>query len=160
MMAGNSYVSSKYPFVYKNEGSKEEWYAFANDDFPGDNYALRVLAGDGCCNGTDTDPKHLETAKELLSRFTYIVDIACLMDGLEAIADQLHIDLPPQKNKKDHSHSPVSERVPYPDVYEHMRDRNKLGIELHEWAKERAIVSCDEIAKQHAAAEASSACPP
>jgi hypothetical protein len=145
MFAGSAYVQKHYPFVHNAdvEASKEDWMAFAEDDFSSNNYTLRVLAGDGCCNGTHTERRHLETAKALLSRFTFILDISCLWDGLEAVADQLglELELPQNHIHKAKTHAPVSER--FPEVYQYMLDRHKLSIELHEWAKENAVVRCN-----------------
>jgi hypothetical protein len=151
MFAGDGYVTDTYPFVYDEdvEASKEEWMAFAEDDKIGDNYALRILAGKECCNGTYTERRHLETAKALLSRFTFILDIGCLWDGLMAVGDQLGLELqlPHDHIHKAKTHAAVSER--YPEVYQHILDRNTLGSELHEWAKENAFVRCDGRNKNH-----------
>ena len=150
MLARNGYVDRIYPFVQNKfiQASKEDWMAFADDDKCGDNYALRLLAGGGCCNGTLTDQQHLEHAKTLLSRFTFILDIACLVDGLQEVASYLAItELNKQNPKGPRPNFSIS--VPYPDVYQHMLDRNRRSIDLHQWAKERALVRCSDGQRQY-----------
>ena len=146
LLAGDGNVAKKYPFVSTGKGTKTQWMEFARDRQT-DNFALRVLGGQGCCDGNNTDPVYLENAKELLSRFTYVVDLACLNEGLQEMFDQLGFDVtivdPNAKNEvKRHHHAPPSERIPYPEVYDYLLEKNKLSSELYEWSKSISLVDC------------------
>ncbi|CAB9499265.1 expressed unknown protein [Seminavis robusta] len=146
-LAGDRFVDNNWPNLHTN-GTLEEWMEFANADKHTDNYALRVLAGPDCCNGTHTDRSHFERARKQVSRFTFVLDIECLDAGMAELARVLDIDLGPPDNKprKSHNHKPPSERIPYREVYDYLLERNKLDIELYEWAKARSLVNCSELA--------------
>ena len=129
--------------------TKHDWWNFAKGEggFPPrvtDNYALRILAGNGCCQGADTSIKHLEDAKTLLNRFSIILDIACLDNGIDALADLLNITLNESRRKKRKSehHASVRERIGHDDVYEYLLEKNKPSIELYEWSKTKALIQC------------------
>ena len=47
-----------------------------------------------CCHGGRTHRQHLESAKTLLRRFTYVLDLACLDQGMEVMAQELGLSLP------------------------------------------------------------------
>jgi len=153
LLAGDAFKSRNYPSVAKGNASKEEWMSFARDEILTNNYALHILAGKGCCQGQDTDLRHLETAKSFLRRMTFVLDIACLDAGMNAIADILGFSLNTRRldelsewrELKSHVHLPSSERIPYPEVYQYLLARNKLDIELYEWSKRLAVVNCSDI---------------
>lgn len=130
------------------------------------NFQLRRLSDDPgkCCQGNETSRSHLEAAKKLLQRFTFVIDIACLDDGLEAIARELGfklrtdvekekqmVNLPGYKlpqniQVQQFTNLPYRERVGFDDIYEFLLDHNKLDIELYEWAQTNlAIVKCGEL---------------
>ena len=154
LLAGDHETITKFPRILKGNASLDEWWAFANSTNT-NNFALRILAGQDCCQGEDTDPIHLVHAKELLSRFTFILDLACLSDGMEAVAHSLGFE--PQQRRSLHdkvtelterelakrvAHPPMSERIPFPQVHEFLRRRNDLDMELYEWSKEISLVRC------------------
>ena len=47
--------------------------------------------------------------------------------------------------KTKHVHPPARERIGHDDVYEYLLEKNKLEIELYEYALERSLVKCDRI---------------
>jgi hypothetical protein len=150
LLAGDGMVLKKYPGVLKEEthvnATLQEWWDFAHEKQHTNNYALRVLAGNGCCNGSDTKSFHLENAKQLLSRYTFILDMACFDQSMSAMADILGITITPQKAQRlHHTHKSPKERIPYPDVYDYLVERNKMDIALYEWTKTQALVKCDEL---------------
>jgi len=127
-------------------GTKELWWKFANDYHLTDNFALRVLAGEGCCNGSNTDRRHLETAKRLVRRFTFVLDVACLDASMDTMAQILNITARHKRSlvekfsrktkKKQHDHRPPIERIPYPEVYEYLLDRYVVSAIL--WTRTRS----------------------
>lgn len=109
------------------------------------NYALRVFAGDGCCDGSTTQRRHLETAKSVLSRLTFILDIECLNEGMMELAKILEIPINKAIFKKAQKHGPSRDRIPFEDVYDFLAQKNKLDIELYEWAKKLSLVNCSAL---------------
>ncbi|KAL3917958.1 MAG: hypothetical protein SGILL_004469 [Bacillariaceae sp.] len=110
-----------------------------------DNYGLRILAGNDCCNGAETSRTHLEHAKKVVERMTVVLDAVCLNDGLVVLANltTINIDAADKLMKRTkHIHPPARERIGYDDVYEYLVEKNKLEFELYEWSKERSIVRC------------------
>jgi len=125
---------------------KDQWRDYA-DTFHCDNFQLRLASDNphSCCNGANTSRSYLEEAKKLLKRFTFVIDIACLEDGMNAIADELDISplSHPTTDSKHLTNLPYRERVGFDDVYEYLLEKNKLDIELYEWARDNlAIVDC------------------
>lgn len=151
LLAGDGYTAREYPDINNfHNATLEEWWMYAKGEKKAsarnvDNYPLRILAGNGCCNGSYTDPKHLETAKQLLSRFTFIIDMDCLNDSLAAMAELLGIELPPNVKKGGRTHEPASERIPYREVYDFLLEKNRLSIELHEFVKSRSLIDCSRL---------------
>jgi hypothetical protein len=145
LLAASGYTKRNYPNIRQEKGTLEEWTAFAHDDEITNNYALSILAGNGCCDGNNTDPIHLQNAKDLVSRFTFVLDLECLNEGMQELADQLGMNItitdPPDRNEK-HTHKPPKERIPYPEIYDFLKERNKLDIELYEWSKSLSLVDC------------------
>lgn len=148
-LAGDALMQQMYPGIFVHDNATiTEWWDFARNPTHTNNFALRVLsANHSCCSGETTDRSFLEQAKEQIRRFTFVLDIDCLEHGLEKIAEQLEFELHhwDQSEDKNHDHSPVKDRIPFPDVYEFLQKRNKLDIELYEWAKERALVDCKAV---------------
>ena len=156
LLAGDHATKTNFPNILEGNASLDEWWAFA-DSTNTNNFAMRILAGQDCCQGQDTDPIHLVHAKELLSRFTFILDLACLTDGMAAVAHSLGFEPRQQRALLDQAavmmqrelapsgvvHPPVSERIPFPQVYEFLQRRNYLDIELYEWSKQISLVRCE-----------------
>ena len=113
---------------------------------------MRILAGEGCCQGNETSRVHLEAAKALIRRFSLVLDIACLDQGMMVLADLLNISLHQKKSKSKEKLTEIlstrktpRERVGHDDVYDFMVDRNRLNIELYEWSKSLALVNCSAL---------------
>ena len=111
-----------------------------------DNYALRVLADDAhCVNGSNTTLACLESAKNLLRRFTFILDQTCLSESMAALGKELHLNITevafenPRQHKK---HPSVRVRLNNDTLYEFLRLRFRRDIELYEWSKTQSIVQC------------------
>jgi hypothetical protein len=144
MMAGDGWVSKTYPGVTgKVNGTDEEWWEFLRNK-RNDNYALSILAAD-CCSGAATKRVHLERAKKLVKRFSFVLDIGCLDQGLEVIARLTGLEIKWPRRQKDHTHVPVKNRFYNAEMYEYAREVNKLDIELYEWARGLALVNCSAL---------------
>jgi hypothetical protein len=70
-----------------------------------------------------------------------------LDEGIQALGDVLGI-LPQNIVSKKRDHPPIEQRIPYPDVYEFLKERNRLDIELYEWTKSRSLVDCSALQKK------------
>jgi len=147
LLAGSGYLNKHYPGVSSGNAKKDEWWRYARDPWFTNNYALRVLAGNECCNGTNTDPRHLENAKAVVEQFSIVLDIECLIEGLKALAGLLNITLATSSRSTmmPPHHVPPRERIGYDDVYEFLLEKNHLDIELYEWSRSRALVDCSKI---------------
>ena len=148
LLAGDGDVSKNYPHVLHGNATHDEWWEYANSTHLTNNFALSILAGNKCCNGADTKREHLLTAKVLLRQFTFILDIACLDEGLSALSDVLGLPLHDRQLQdlrdlgKSHVRKPSSERIGYRDIYEYLLEKNKVDIELYQWSKKRSLVVC------------------
>lgn len=185
LLAGDAWAHYHFPTIRHgdphNASLLPAWWEYAKGKRNVDNFALAVLAGNKCCNGSSTDPSHLEFAKtNVVDRFTFVLDIACLDDGMKAVADLLGFtpnfrrrkspkDPTGEKEEKNdkggtsnngtrarhlaqnHFHAPPSERIP-PGVYEYLVDKNRLSIELHEYAVSRSLVNCTALKMSREAA--------
>jgi hypothetical protein len=146
--------------------SHDEWSWWLHSE-AANNFALNKLSdidsssssssGGGCCSRQDTSRDHLEAAKALLRRFTYVLDLRCLEAGMESIAKELGFweDFHPQYGNRGHkqakyqnstwSPSPsVRDQIGYDDLYEFLVTSNPLDSELYEWSKSIAHVQCDD----------------
>eukprot|EP00588_Corethron_pennatum_P030934 CAMPEP_0194338478 /NCGR_PEP_ID=MMETSP0171-20130528/79721_1 /TAXON_ID=218684 /ORGANISM="Corethron pennatum, Strain L29A3" /LENGTH=297 /DNA_ID=CAMNT_0039102625 /DNA_START=246 /DNA_END=1135 /DNA_ORIENTATION=- len=74
LLAGTGYFGHRFGYG-PERFTRADWWAYARSAQT-DNYALRILAADrGCCAGADTERRHLEAAKALISRTTYVLDL-------------------------------------------------------------------------------------
>ncbi len=92
----------------------------------------------------------LESAKELLSRFTFILDKACLNDSMVALGNALNLTITSSgfENKLFHKqHASLRDRFGNDTLYEYVKRRFWRDIELYEWSKERSIVVCDNLSE-------------
>jgi hypothetical protein len=147
LLAGDGWISKYYPAILKGNATREEWRQYMNTSRGNkntNNYALRTLAGKGCCDGAETNRKHLDVAKGLISRFSIVLDIACLNEGLDALADLLNITVT-QKGRKSRKHKDAKARIGNDDVYDFLVERNKLDIELFDWSKSLSLVDCSQV---------------
>jgi hypothetical protein len=195
LLAGDAWTAQNFPDILQlqddynddptnstSASTMDSWWQYARSTRNVDNFALRILAGHGCCNGSSTERSHLDHVKtQLLDRFTFVLDIACLDAGMDAVATLLGFtpnfrqrksysgdesNNPQQQQRKrnsnndddddsqrkhrhrrhlaqNHYHAPPSERIPA-GVYEYLVAKNKLSIELHEYAVNRSLVKCSE----------------
>jgi hypothetical protein len=148
-LAGDYDMGVKYPMIWSwSNGSLDDWWRFAHEEKHNNNYALSILSSDwACCNGSDTNPIYLDMAKTLLQRFTFVIDIACMKESLEQLASILGIELGHSEYyfQKSHPRIPLEERIPYPEVLEYLKEKNKLDIELYEWSKSVSLVNCQAL---------------
>lgn len=154
LLAKDGYMNHYFPGLMKasNRSTSEGrrmWRSYANYDRNTNNYALRILAGNGCCRGERTDRKHIDAARSLLRRFTFVLDIDCLDDGMSELARILEIPINERKLERKKSrrkkYKPNHERIPYRDIYDYLVRKNKLDIELYEWSKSLSLVNCSAL---------------
>jgi len=102
--------------------------------------------------------KDYDHGVELLHRFTYVLDIQCLNEGMMELANQLNLNIKNmnatiQSNTKTHKatkHSTSSlERIGFEDVYEYLVEKNKWDIELYEYSKSISLVKCSDISDNY-----------
>jgi len=111
-----------------------------------DNLLLRTLATDKrCCDGADTPPHFLSSAKKLLEYFTYVLDAKCLEEGMKRLAEDLGIRINPTREKLTTYHDAdalLEEEIKNPERYRELLQKNGPDIELYEWSKSIALVNC------------------
>jgi hypothetical protein len=142
LLSGDGIIFDTYPGMLQGNGTLEQWNSFARTETETNNYALTRLVGRPCCQGVNTDPKYLEEAKDLLKRFTFVLDIECLEAGLVALADILGIT--PVRNRKRKVHPPPEDRIPS-EVHKFLLQRNRLDIALYKWTKTISLVDCSAL---------------
>jgi len=110
----------------------------------------------------DLDSKKYEHAVDVLNRFTVVLDIACLDQGLVALGNLLNLNTtfvddkieklgerrkhPKPKSKEEKNiikMLPPREQIGYDDVYEYLLEKNKLDIKLYEYSKTISLVDCN-----------------
>ena len=107
-----------------------------------------MLADDPhCANGTDTSEACLEGAKDLLRRFTFVLDQSCLNDSMEIVGEQLNLTVNSFESIHHKKHpnvrpNDVRTRLGNDTLLEFLQDRFRRDIELYEWSKSRSIVRC------------------
>jgi hypothetical protein len=144
MVAGDGYLSKYYDGVTDGTANYSVLHKFAYSDYT-DNFALRVLTGNGCCSGNHTDRKHLEAAKDLIRRFSVVIDIKCLTETLELLAtNEWNITLR-RSIKKVRTKPPPREAIWDNEIYEYLREKNKLDVELYEWSKSLSYLDCSQV---------------
>ena len=141
MLASDSFVGQNYPGILEGNATLDTWWKFAKSDIT-NNFCLGILAGPGCCQGGNTNPTYLGSAKEVMKRFTFILNIDCLIEGMQAMADILGITLDSSITAASSAIVNNETRVPFPQVYSYLLQRNKLDVALYDWAKTRALVEC------------------
>ena len=66
-----------------------------------------------------------EDAKAMLNRFTIVLDIACLDDGMNALAELLGLEIP-DEHPFYHPRPSNRERIGHDDVYEYLLEKNNF----------------------------------
>lgn len=140
-LAPDDQVQKEYPGLLTQGGDLNTWMNYTNHPLWTNNFQVGVLAGKGCCNQTHTDPIYLERAKELASRFTAILDMACLDRGLATLARALDltVDLQAGNHKRTHATPP---EVPRPTKNLMVR-HNHVDSQFYQWAKQQALHVCE-----------------
>jgi hypothetical protein len=143
-------IVKEFPSVFNGTGDIDEWSEFSKSHIT-DNFCLGILAGEGCCAGAETPTNQLEIAKGVMSRMTFVLDYACLEEGVQAVADTLNVQIDPAELKKwsprreaDHHPTPA-ERIPFKEVYDFLLARNRLDVELYQWSKGISLVNCASL---------------
>jgi len=179
--AGDGFAGKVYPGFNIGELDHNGWWMYATDDTLGnklqtDNFFLRNFLGKKGGNKKKTNntidyndkdftPPELayplnETdyndAVELLNRFTYVLDIQCLSEGMIKIAKQLELNMDGVQAKikldqssyhnrrKKHSLSNL-ERIGYDDVYQYLMNKNKWDIEIYKYSKSISVINCSHL---------------
>ena len=100
-----------------------------------------------CEHGEDTSLACLESAKELLSRFTFILDKSCLAGSMVALGIALNLNITTSSFESRSQHKlhalSLRERFGNDTLYDYVKRRFRRDIELYEWSKVRSIVVCD-----------------
>ncbi|VEU34752.1 unnamed protein product [Pseudo-nitzschia multistriata] len=122
------------------------FYMFTDDNLPS---ALPPLY-------SNLDRTNYDRAVSVLNRFTVVLDIECLNEGILALANLVGLDpetvqaavlqndLHRKKRKKhDTKHKPARDRIGYQDVYEYLLEKNKWDIKLYEYSKTVSLVRCE-----------------
>jgi len=141
MLAGSAYMKD-FPGIRDGTADEASWWRFAKEKRQ-DNFALSYLLYRQQGSGEVTID-HLNAAKDLVRRFTFILDLDCLGESIAALADVLNITHGEDRSKTI-PHRPPRERIPFPEVYEYLVQRNYYDIELYEWSKNLSLVKCDEL---------------
>lgn len=187
LLAGDGTINKKFPGYSTKALSHEKWwdYALYKDLENTDNFFLRILSGDKRSSfnktqrlipnhieagiertteelmelfPTNLDEKNFEHAKAVLDKFTVVLDIACLTEGMEALAHMLHIGpLLTKQDKKEKQrqeeqqrrilklHEAPKERIQYEDVYQYLLAKNHWDMALYEYSKTISLVNCENI---------------
>ena len=133
-----------------NPGNQGEYWEYANSKCAY-NYALRILGtedGTGKCSRTPMPDECLESAKELIRRFTFVLDQSCLTESVDAMAKVLGIGMQPELRKQQHKPRSVTsafERIGNATLYNYVAERFRADIELYEWSKSLSIVDCSKL---------------
>ena len=133
---------------HREPSTPQEWWEYAESKCA-DNYALRVLAPNkDCCNGANTSLEDLEGAKNLLRRFTFVMDQECLDDSLLVFAKIMDLPLEASSLKTGlHKiHPPAQERIANDTLYHFLENKFRRDIELYEWSKTISLVNCSAAA--------------
>jgi hypothetical protein len=152
-------------------GNSDEWWKYAEGHSSyKDNLALRVYSDGrgGHSHGTDQEnQQYLEEAQELIKRFTFVLDAACIDESMDKLAEVLSIRLPehhqdegddgtddddntyhrttatpPHRHVSTREHSNMRDEIGDDEVYDYLVASNKWDIKLYEWSQGLALVQC------------------
>ena len=121
--------------------TEEEWWEYANNRLT-NNFALRtIMSWEGCCQGESTSDSYLTSAKAYLSRFTFILDMACFDESVTRLSTILGLNY----TKKQVNQAKKQASIRNQTLYRYLYHRNVKDIALYEWSKAHSLVKCDEI---------------
>lgn len=137
-------ISLNKKYGNSDDRNQTAWWEYAQGSNT-DNFALHKLTPKPCPSGADTPLECLEAAQDLVKRFTFVIDIACLDQSMAVLAEQLGWNLIPTPKHLHHIHPSAAERLGNATLHNWLRRRNRRDIELYEWAKHRAILNCSAL---------------
>jgi hypothetical protein len=129
------YLGQTYPDIQTETANRSVWWAFARDPI-NENWMIRQLVPS---NTIFQGRAGLLQAQALARRMTFVLDMECLNEGLQALAEVLGFDLHPSRRPRHHI---PSHRIPYPDVQELLERRNAMDMEFYIWCKTIRLVQC------------------
>jgi len=145
LLAGSGHTYDAFPGLLEGKGNISQLWGYTQDKQT-NNYALRILAGDGCCHGNKTEARHVESAKDVARRFSVVIDINCLGESMALLAkDVWNITLSPMKPRTKTNKSSIREILWDDAVYNYMVERNKRDTEFYEWTKTQAYLDCSRL---------------
>jgi len=111
-------------------------------------------------NSNNLNQTNYERAVSILDRFTVVLDIDCLHEGIQALANLLGLDqkrihdsllkneerriTKGKTNAHQKQRSSLKDRIGYQDVYEYLLEKNKWDIKLYEYSKNVSLVRCEQ----------------
>ena len=135
-----TFPTEDVPYIIKDHsvGSKP-WLTFVQES--PQNYVVQQL-GQRHSDPIRIKPKVLVAqAKDLLKRFTFVLDSACLEQGVQQVADILEITVDDPLPDRNNATWTPSKSMPA-DVYRRLMQLNQLDIELYQWSKTISLVQC------------------
>jgi len=148
LLSGGGAVNRQFGTL--EDRTLDQWWAYSNSTHT-DNFALNRLTGGTCVDGDQTPESCLEKGKELLGRFTFVLDQECLPESIAAFAQILGKPLPDQETSRTYNKVPKSaastarDRIRSDEIYEYLVERNKMDTAMHEWSKGISLVRCDGL---------------
>jgi hypothetical protein len=140
----NSIINESDPDPENPEVQRLYW-EYANDNCA-DNYALRVLAEKPRCDASSME-ECFQSAKSLLERFTFVLDEECLDESMEAMGNQLGLQITADgfESRKHHYHATARERINNETLYEFLMEKFHYDVALYEWSKNMSVVRCSDL---------------
>lgn len=152
LLAGDGNILKKYPGYNDGTLDHQGWWDYAKDrTMPNtDNFFLRIVGGEKWQRNNEHNNNINRTSYEhavsVLNRFTFVLDIACLTEGLEVLARLLNLDdSNKKKSNKNKKPKKLSPEIGYGDVYNYLLEKNKWDIQLYEYSKNISLVRCNEL---------------
>ena len=148
LLSGGGAVNRQFGTL--EERTLDQWWAYSNSTYT-DNFALNRLTGGSCVDGNQTPESCLEQGKELLSRFTFVLDQQCLSESMAAFAQVMNKPAPDQETSRTVHKVPKSaaataqERIKSNEIYDYLAKRNAMDMALYEWSKSISLVRCDAL---------------
>jgi len=145
MLAGERKMK---PNIRARKGYSRFEFMYTEDTLP----SIGDLRGD-----FDIHEDHYEKAVDMLHRFTVVLDIACLDDGLDALARLLGLNMTfvtekqhasaltraSKTFKREFKRRPIQEQIGYDDVYNYLLEKHQFDIKLYEYSKTISLVDCN-----------------
>lgn len=127
--------------------SKQQEYMYTEDNIPMSPVPIDSNLGE----------RNYERAVSILNRFTIVLDIECLSEGIRELAKLVGQDLAyveeriafvnqQRKDRGKHKtkHLSLRERIGYDDVYDYLLEKNQWDLRLYEYSKTVSLVRCEK----------------